>query len=61
MSCVGGSQKSIGALQLVAIKEVKANLPKEVRKGQLFMDLKHGRREVRALVDTGASHNFLRL
>lgn len=61
MSCVGGVQQSVSALRIIVIKEVKADQPKEGRKGQLFADLKHGMCEVCALVDTGDSYNFLRL
>lgn len=39
----------------------KQDLPKEVGKGQLFVNAKLSNRDVQALLDTGASNNFLKL
>lgn len=50
-----GEEASMGSLQLVAAVS-KQEPPKE--KGQLYVNMKVGDNEVRALVDTGASNNF---
>lgn len=49
----------MGSLQLAATM-IKQEPPK-VKKGQLFASVKVGEHELKALVDTGASNNFMRL
>ncbi|KAF2299434.1 hypothetical protein GH714_031937 [Hevea brasiliensis] len=52
---------SMGSLQLAALTKGKQVKNKVANKGKLFAQLKIGQNEVQALVDTGASNNFLKL
>ncbi|KAF2319180.1 hypothetical protein GH714_013783 [Hevea brasiliensis] len=52
---------SMGAMKLAALSKGKQVESKVVNKGKLFAQLRIGQNEVQALVDTGASDNFLKL
>ncbi|KAF2308988.1 hypothetical protein GH714_027351 [Hevea brasiliensis] len=52
---------SMGSMQLAAVNKGKQVEVQVANKGRLFAQLKFGQNEIQALVDTGASDNFLRL
>ncbi|KAF2282386.1 hypothetical protein GH714_043959 [Hevea brasiliensis] len=52
---------SMGSLQLAAIVKGKQIETGVGMKGRLFAQLRIGQNEIQALVDTGASDNFLKL
>ena len=49
----------MGSFKLLSAIKTKVEVPKFERKGRLFVKAKFGRHSVKALVDMGASHNFL--
>ena len=53
-------EKRVGSLQLISAIKAKGEVPKSGEKGRLFVKAKIRGRTVKALVDTGASNNFLR-
>lgn len=54
-----GEEASMGSLQL-AVALCKQE-PRHVKKGKLFVNVKVGDQELRALIDNRASNNFIRL
>ncbi|VFQ91468.1 unnamed protein product [Cuscuta campestris] len=53
-------EERVGSLQLLNAIKAKVEMSKSNKKGRLFVEAKIGRHTVKALVDTGASNNFLR-
>ena len=49
----------MGSLKLLGAIKVKVEVSKSEQKGHLFIEAKVGIHFVKALMDTGASHNFL--
>ncbi|XP_028794242.1 uncharacterized protein LOC114749870 [Neltuma alba] len=54
-------EERVGSLQLLNAIKAKVEMPKSGRKGWLFVETEIGGHTVKALVDTGASNNFLRV
>lgn len=52
-------ESKMGSLQLLSAIQAKREPPKKEKKGRLFLEAKIGGQPVKALVDTGASNNFL--
>ncbi|KAH7663392.1 Acid proteases protein [Dioscorea alata] len=52
-------ESKMGSLQLLSAIKAKMEAPKMEKKGRLFLEAKIGGQLVKALVDTGASNNFL--
>ena len=52
-------ERRMGSLQLLNAIKAKVEVPKTERKGRMYVMTKVNGLETRALVDTGASHNFI--
>ncbi|XP_044497624.1 uncharacterized protein LOC123219699 [Mangifera indica] len=49
----------VGSLQILSAIKAKVDVPKSEKLGRLYTTAQIGDQEVRVLVDTGASHNFM--
>ncbi|XP_050212403.1 uncharacterized protein LOC126663714, partial [Mercurialis annua] len=54
-------ETKMGSLQILNAIKAKVEVPKTEKKGRLFVEAKIGGQLVKALVDTGASNNFLQV
>lgn len=54
-------ENKMGSLQILNAIKAKVEVPKSEKKGRLYVLARVGEQDVRALVNTGATHNFLEL